>query len=348
MRTGYIISGIAHGVLMLWLLFGGLISRERDEPFVLVAEVSLISGAEFAALSEASAPPVTAAPEVSAPPPARPEPQPEPEPLPQPEPEPEPQPEPEPEPEPQPEPEPEPVTPPQADRVADEVIEAPDETLPEGPTLVEDTAPAAEAEPETPVEQLPAQAPPAQTTEIVTEAETPTNAPTASIRPRSRPTPPAPTPAPREPAPEPETQTAAAEPALDAAIDSAVDDALADVLGEAAAAATPAGPSGPPLTQGERDGLRVAVQQCWNVGSLSTDALATTVVVLVKMARDGRPESVDLVSSNGSGTATSRAFEAARRAVIRCGATGFPLPADKYDQWREIEMTFDPTNMRIK
>ena len=40
-------------------------------------------------------------------------------------------------------------------------------------------------------------------------------------------------------------------------------------------------PRGPPMTQGEREALRVAVQQCWNVGSLSSEALRTTVVVSV-------------------------------------------------------------------
>jgi len=108
-------------------------------------------------------------------------------------------------------------------------------------------------------------------------------------------------------------------------------------------------PSGPPLTRGEQDGLRIAVQACWNVGSLSTDALSTTVVVLVRMAADGKPESVEMLSSDGATpTATRGAYEAARRAVIRCGAQGFPLPPGKYDQWREIEMTFDPSNMRIR
>jgi len=56
-----------------------------------------------------------------------------------------------------------------------------------------------------------------------------------------------------------------------------------------------------------------------------------------------------MVSSNGASEAATRgAYEAARRAVIRCGARGFPLPADKYDQWREIEMTFDPSGMRLR
>ena len=40
--------------------------------------------------------------------------------------------------------------------------------------------------------------------------------------------------------------------------------------------------------------------------------------------------------------------EAARRAIIRCGASGYNLPVEKYDQWRDIEMTFNPERMRIK
>ena len=46
--------------------------------------------------------------------------------------------------------------------------------------------------------------------------------------------------------------------------------------------------------------------------------------------------------------AAQQAFEAARRAIIRCGVSGFDLPAEKYDQWQEIEMTFNPEQMRIK
>ena len=352
MKTGYIISGIGHGVLMLWLLFGGLLTRAPDEPLLAVAEVSIISGEEFAALTAPQ--PVVAAPETSPAPPPRPrppapDPEPEPEPpAPEPVPEP-PAPEPEPVPEP-PAPEPD-ITPPPADRVTNEVVEAPEEPLPTGPTLIEDKTPSEVAEPETPLEELPAQAPEASTTEIVTEAEQPTAAPTRSPRPPrrpDRPTPPVETA--QEPAPAPAPAAPAIEDAIDSAvneaIDSAVDDALADVLGDVAGAP---GPSGPPLTRGERDGLRVAVSQCWNLGSASTDALNTTVVVLVTMSRDGRPEAIDLLSSTGADqNATRIAFEAARRAVIRCGTRGYPLPEEKYDQWREIEMTFDPSNMRIR
>jgi hypothetical protein len=50
----------------------------------------------------------------------------------------------------------------------------------------------------------------------------------------------------------------------------------------------------------------------------------------------------------GPDAAARQAFEAARRAVLRCGASGFKLPPEKYEQWRNIEMVFNPESMRIK
>ena len=97
--------------------------------------------------------------------------------------------------------------------------------------------------------------------------------------------------------------------------------------------------------------LRVAVSQCWNVGSLSTDALNTTVVVGFDMQPSGIPVTSSITfldSSGGTAAAAQQAYEAARRAIVRCGAKGFDLPSDKYDQWKEIEMTFNPEQMRIR
>ena len=127
----------------------------------------------------------------------------------------------------------------------------------------------------------------------------------------------------------------------------AVNDALREALGTPEPA--PSRPAGPPLSQGERDALRVAVESCWNVGSLSTAALATTVVVGVSMTPEGKPQvpSIRLIShSGGTEGAARQAFEAARRAIIRCGARGYDLPSEKYEHWREIEMTFNPERMR--
>ncbi|WP_293573345.1 energy transducer TonB [Phaeobacter sp.] len=172
-------------------------------------------------------------------------------------------------------------------------------------------------------------------------------APARSLRPQSRPRRPDPEPV-SDPTPEPPRAEVAEEPAEDRA--AAVEDALAAAIAGGADVIAPE-PSGPPLTSGERDALRLAVQKCWNVGSLSSEALRTTVVVAVSLSPEGRPQdgSIRLLSSTGgSGAAATQAFGAARRAILRCGASGFQLPSDKYAQWRNIEMTFNPERMRIR
>ena len=185
-------------------------------------------------------------------------------------------------------------------------------------------------------------APEEATTEIVTEAEKPAGAPTSVPVPRLRPQPREELAAP-EPAPEP--------PKPDA-------DALAAALAEAQEEPTestsvsePDIPTGPPMTLAEKETLRVAVSSCWNTGSLSSAALRVTVVVGVQMAETGKPVSgsIRLISSEGgSGDAVTQAYEAARRAILRCGAKGYDLPQEKFGQWRDIEMTFNPEKMRIK
>ena len=174
----------------------------------------------------------------------------------------------------------------------------------------------------------------------MTEAEQ--AAPSRSVRPKARPN--------RETPPAPQVADTAPE-----ADTSSVNAALAAALGEAAAEpATPAAPSvpsGPPLNAGEKDALRVAVSRCWNTGSLSSEALGTTVVLKVEMTEAAKPiiSSIRLVSATGgSSGAANQALAAARRAIIRCGSSGFYLPAEKYAAWRDIEMTFNPEKMRIK
>ncbi|WP_212524559.1 energy transducer TonB, partial [Actibacterium sp. MT2.3-13A] len=220
--------------------------------------------------------------------------------------------------------------------------------------VTESATPSPDAAPEAPAE--PAAAPEEATTEIVTEAEKDerkTLAPLASARPLARPDRPARPAAPAAPA---KTATPAkpavpAEPAAPPA--AAIADALAEALGGGApeTAGIGAAPSGPPMTRGETDALRVAVSRCWNVGSLSTEALRTSVVVAVSMQEDGKPrlETIRMISySGGAEAAALQTFESARRAIVRCGAQGYDLPVEKYEHWRDIEMTFNPEKMRIK
>lgn len=368
MQAGYIISGMGHAGLIAWLLFGGAFAP-TPEPFE-VTDVAMISGAEFDSLLAGQEPPETAtqltlptAPkeDTQAPAPAPERPQPalpapdtaeaaEPDEAPKP-------------------PVVDPVEPTELQDDAPDIsppaqekaVLAPDisdRPVPrEAPRIAPE--PVAPSEPDTAVddivrnaavpqdnaevqrEEQEATAPEEATTEIVTEAEErPSAAPLRSVRPLSRPNRPS-------PAPTPEPEAAAP----DVVSSDDVDDALAKALGGAEATGTSTAPSGPPLTSGERDVLRLGVQRCWNTGALSTDALRTTIVVSLQMNEDGKPVVPSIrIKEQSGGTAASgkQAFQAARRAIIRCGANGFDLPVEKYAQWREIEITFDPEKMRIK
>ncbi len=365
MDTGTKISAIAHVSLIGWALLGGTF---RSEPLPMaVQDVSVISAEQFAAMTAQRDAPEVPEPtalqqpdqpnEVNAPDP-EPDELPTPESVSVPEPEPEPLPEtvelpPEPEvieqpptldqpdtevaalpvppgPETAPRPAdkiaPEPIAPPPPDAKPDDV-ETPPVSLDEGA--------------ETQQEQQDQTAPEEAAPEIVTEAEEVDDpAPKTSPRPQVRPNRPAPQPEPEvaeapEPAPE--------EPSSNN--EAAINDALAEALGNGSE------PSGPPLTSGEKDAMRLAVSRCWNVGSLSTDALETVVVVGFSLSRDGKVVSGSLRmldSSGGTAASAKQAYEAARRAVLRCGAKGYDLPADKYAQWQDIEITFNPERMRIK
>ena len=358
MHIGHYISGVAHTGLIGWVLLGGVF--DSDPPPMEVVDVAMISSAEFDALTQSQQAPETST-EIALPqPPAETEPAPEvviaedaivpqPEPIEPIEIEPEvapdiadptpPTPEVAPEPTPQlPTPETEtaviipnaPVEPVPApvERVAPEPVAQPDPDTSIADALQEATKPddaGATAE-EVKVDT----APEAASTEIATEPkqdELVSAAPTSSLRPRLRPS----------PATEPQPTPA--------------EDAIAAALAEAAAPteSTPTAPSGPPLTRGEKDGLRVAVQQCWvvDVGSRAADV---TVVVGLSLDQNGKVQGeIRMLSyEGGDESAATTAFAAARRAVLRCQKGGFDLPADKYDHWREVEITFNPEKMRSR
>jgi hypothetical protein len=117
--------------------------------------------------------------------------------------------------------------------------------------------------------------------------------------------------------------------------------AAGDVPGEAAATSLPVGP---PITSAERDGLRLAVQRCWNVPAGLRDAQELRVTLAAELTAQG-----DVISSSirliepavAPDGRFQQAFEAGRRALIRC-APYTDLPRDKFAQWRNIEVVFNP------
>ena len=101
----------------------------------------------------------------------------------------------------------------------------------------------------------------------------------------------------------------------------------------------------PVLTSGEHDALRLSVQRCWNVGALSTEALNTVVTVSFNVKAEGTVDPASIVmgeSTGASGAAIRQSYEAARRALLRCGVDGLGVPSGEY------ELTFSPESVRIR
>ncbi|MGP9805867.1 protein TolA [Paracoccus sp. NSM] len=104
-------------------------------------------------------------------------------------------------------------------------------------------------------------------------------------------------------------------------------------------------PVGAPLSLAEREGLRMAIERCWNVGALSVEAAQTSVTVAFSLGPDGVPEQGSMRIADfrgGSSNAAQQAFDVARRAILMCGQAGYALPAAKYGRWRDVEVSFRP------
>ena len=115
---------------------------------------------------------------------------------------------------------------------------------------------------------------------------------------------------------------------------------------ETAASGVTVGEAGQRLTDAEIETLRMSIRKCYNVGALPETAQSVAVTLRVKLDRAGLPmkEHIKLLRFVGGSKADAeQVFTAARLAVLRCGRAGFGLPLDKYDQWKDLELTFDAT-----
>lgn len=207
-----------------------------------------------------------------------------------------------------------------------------------------------------PVTEQDAVAPPEASTQITPEAPEPPSAPepapvtgavTSSARPSARPSRPA---APAQPTQTAETQPAQTQTQTDTSAADAEAEAIAAALAEATAnSPEPAVAQGPPMTGSEKESFRVAVNACWNVDP-GAEWARVSVTVGFSLDQTGKVSGdPSLLSFTGGTDAQAQtAFQAARRAILRCQSAGYQLPADKYDQWQNVEITFDPSGMRLR
>ena len=98
-------------------------------------------------------------------------------------------------------------------------------------------------------------------------------------------------------------------------------------------------------------GMQLAIEECWNLGTLSSAALSTTVVVEMELTLDGKPvpNSIKMLAySGGDDIRAELAFETVLRAIQECGADGFELPKDQFETWRRVKLIFNPEKMRVR
>ncbi len=387
-QTGTVVSAIGHLGVVLWVLVGDWLFAADVPPETITMQVSTISSDQFAELQAATEKPAEEPAPVrpQARPEPEPEPAVEPEPAPEPEPVVEAPPPVEVVPD-EVTPEPV-VTPPPSDAVQAEeeqaiqsdsteiqpapeaeAIIAPDPVQPESDAETADTAaPAVSEDPaaDVVVEEQPTEATVPEDTGDVTQTEanqdqTAETGMTTSIRPKSRPEKPAAAPEPEVAADEPAESTHLTVQPVD---DAETQDAIDALLGEASeepvtedvasdTAADTGGqdlPQGPPLTGGEMGNISSAIARRWNLGAASTDVMSTMVRIQVSFSPDGKPLEYTLLSSSGPNQAAiDNLFAIAKRAVNRTYSEGgIPLPPDKYDTWRVLNLTFDANGMRVR
>lgn len=98
------------------------------------------------------------------------------------------------------------------------------------------------------------------------------------------------------------------------------------------------------LTISEEDLLRRQMAQCWNIPIGARDAQTLVVEVIIDVNPDRTVQHAEVVDKARMATDSfyRAAAEAALRALYNPKCTPLELPADKYEQWKRIDFTFDP------
>lgn len=97
------------------------------------------------------------------------------------------------------------------------------------------------------------------------------------------------------------------------------------------------------LTQSEQAALAAAMRRCWNPPIAAMTTAGLTVRLLVTFNRDGSVAGTPQILSAITDDLVRSTAMAAQRAVQQCSP--YTLPADKFDNWREVDVTFDPRDL---
>jgi hypothetical protein len=102
-----------------------------------------------------------------------------------------------------------------------------------------------------------------------------------------------------------------------------------------------------PVSISEIDLVRQQITQCWSVPAGAKDAQNLVIDIAVKMNRDGTVQHAELRKGSGSMSDPfyRTAAESALRAVLNPKCQPFKLPAKKFDRWKTMTLSFNPSDI---
>ena len=97
------------------------------------------------------------------------------------------------------------------------------------------------------------------------------------------------------------------------------------------------------MSASEIDYFRSQISRCWTppVGGLGAEEIV--VKLRIELNKDGTLVRPPQLANNGSSAFFTAAADSAMRAVLQCQP--YTMPADKFSQWRDMLLNFDPRRM---
>ena len=101
------------------------------------------------------------------------------------------------------------------------------------------------------------------------------------------------------------------------------------------------------ITATEIDLVRQTIRKCWHLPAGLKNAEELIVDIRMEVAKDGTVTKAEIVDKDRmkSDPNFKIAAENAYRAVLDPECNPLPLPLDKYEEWKEIEFSFNPAEM---
>ena len=98
------------------------------------------------------------------------------------------------------------------------------------------------------------------------------------------------------------------------------------------------------LSQSEIDALRARLRQCWSPPVGASDAQRMVVIYRVMFRRDGSIAGAPALVQAPAAAQGPVLAESARRALLQCQPYTMLKP-EHYEQWKDMQITFDPRDM---